>query len=1050
VRITTLGPLAVDGRPVRGDRLAAVIRELIEARGRTVSASLLIDAVWQGALPDDAAGAVQALISRVRRLGLPVIAGPGGYRVPVDEVQVDTVTVRTLVERGRIALRDGDAAAARHDGDEARALFPELPELTGAEATRLFGEVATLRAEAALAGRGPFDERDLRRLVARTPPDEPAVALLVRVLAAQGREAEALEIVEQLRTELADRYGTDPSPVIAQVHLALLRGELGAAPLARTTTGHLPASWRRAATPLVGREQDLAAVTAALAEAALVTVVATGGAGKTRLAAEIARRAARAIRVVELAGLRSPDEVLPAVLAALGGADTAATGSGLGLERRVLSPEERLRVVAPELDGLLVLDNCEHVLEAAAAVVADLLAAAPPEVAVLATSRAPLGLAGEVVHRLATLPDAEALALLESRARAGGATQTWDAERALVLCRRLDNLPLALELAAARLRHMPIDDVLAGLSDRFALLDAALRGLPERHASLWTMVDWSRELLASAERELLQRLAVIPAPFTADLAVAVAGVADVRRGLATLVEQSLLRLEEADGGAPRYRMLETVREYGEARLDTAGDRDKAMAGLVGWARRRSVALAADFIGAGQVRALDGCAADQDNLIAALRWSMAYEDEAAEVDIAMALFQLWTVRGLHVEVSAWARGLLHVDDPAARSRSAILRGRSAGRALPHADRLVWVCVLIGINAGITGPLRLNVLARRALSTVFAERPGEVSARLAALGAALPGLETANPEDNMRGAETLIANSDPYVQGFGFFVRAALSENGGMLESSVGDAVLAYRRFEAVGDHWGMGMAAQLAGSSNGDGLGQDWLRRGERHLKLVGAAQDAQSIRVMLDVQLAQAGDPEAERRLHELAASEQAEKMDAAQANLGLAHLAWQRGRYDEAGRYADSMTRVLTDVTPLGPQPWNMFRVAVMVIHLRIAEAESSPAAAADARAADVLTVARDEVLSAHDGPLLGVWALGGAELAAFRGDVEATRELWALGMRIGASVSRLFPRGEGERLAAALGDEEDREPLLAGARALRPPAVNERIRALMQELLG
>ena len=249
-----------------------------------------------------------------------------------------------------------------------------------------------------------------------------------------------------------------------------------------------------------------------------MTIVATGGAGKTRLAAEVARRAAaagRAVRVIELAGLRSPDEVLPTVLAALGGADTTATGGNLGLERRVLSPEERLRAVAPDLDGLVVLDNCEHVLDAAAAVVADLVAAASPEVAVLATSRAPLGLVGELVHRLTALPDADALALVESRARAGGAVPTWDTERALALCHRLDNLPLALELAAARLRHMPIDDVLAGLTDRFALLDDALRGLPERHASLWAMVDWSRELLAPADRDLLQRVAVIPAPFTA-------------------------------------------------------------------------------------------------------------------------------------------------------------------------------------------------------------------------------------------------------------------------------------------------------------------------------------------------------------------------------------------------------------------------------------------------------------------------------------------------------------------------------------------------------
>ncbi|MEU5674967.1 BTAD domain-containing putative transcriptional regulator, partial [Micromonospora sp. NPDC047753] len=406
MHIATLGPLAVDGKPVRGERLAAVLRALVDARGRAVSVSLLVDAVWDGVPPDDATGAVQALVSRVRRLGLPVVAVPGGYRLPADEVSVDAVEARALVDQAGTVLRCGDVRAARGLADQARALFPEVPELVSAEDTRLFAEVAALRAQAALAGAGPYDEVDLGRLAARTPPDEPSAALLVRVLAAQGREAEALEVVERLRADLADRYGTDPSPVITSVHLALLRGELTAPPVAAPPRQQaritLPAAWRRPMAALVGRERDVKAVTDALAEAPVVTVVATGGAGKTRLAAEVARRTAaggRAVRVIELAGLRSPDEVLPTVLAAFGGADTTATGGNLGLERRVLSPEERLRAVAPDLDGLVVLDNCEHVLDAVAVVVADLVAAASPEVAVLATSRAPLGLLGELVQR---------------------------------------------------------------------------------------------------------------------------------------------------------------------------------------------------------------------------------------------------------------------------------------------------------------------------------------------------------------------------------------------------------------------------------------------------------------------------------------------------------------------------------------------------------------------------------------------------------------------------------------------------------------------------
>ncbi|PYC75081.1 transcriptional regulator [Micromonospora arborensis] len=1059
MQITTLGPLAVDGQPVRGERLAAVIRALADARGRAVSTSLLVDAVWDGASPDDATGAVQALVSRVRRLGLAVVAVPGGYRLPTEDVTVDAIEARALVDQARTVLGSGDVRAARGLADQARALFPEVPELVTIEDTRLFADVAALRAQAALAGAGSFDEADLRRLVARTPPDEPSAALLVQVLAAQGREAEALEVVERLRAELADRYGADPSPVVAQVHLSLLRGELTApavvTPPRQPARIALPAAWRRRLTVLVGRERDVETVGEALTEAALVTIVATGGAGKTRLAAEVARRTAaagRPVRVVELAGLRSSDEVLPTVLAALGGADTAVAGGNLGLERRVLNPEERLRAVAPDLDGLIVLDNCEHVLDAVATVVADLLAVTSPEVAVLATSRAPLGLAGEQVHRLTALPDADALALIESRARAGGAVPTWDTARTLALCHRLDNLPLALELAAARLRHMPIDDVLAGLTDRFALLDDALRGLPDRHASLWAMVDWSRELLAPDDRALLQRIAVIPAPFTADLAAAVAQSTDVRRGLATLVEQSLLTLVEGDG-PPRYRMLETVREYGEARLDAAGDRVPAMAGLVGWARAEAAALAGRFVGPHQVEALDRCAAEQDNLLAGLRWALGQDDEPAAVDVTTALFHLWTVRGLHLEVLAWARALLYVDHPERRLRSAIMRGRASGRPLPDADRLAWTCVVISVNSGISGELRLAALARRALRTLLAERPAEVSPRLTALASALPGFDTSNLERSLKSADEMIAHPDPYVQGLGLFARAAVRENSGMSEESIIDAEQAYHRFEVVGDHWGMAVAAQAAGhffAPRGDARSTEWLARSVRHMDLLGATQDARSVRVMLDVQLAVAGDPEAERRLGETAIPGHAELTDVAQARLGLAQLAWQRERYDDALAHADEVTRTLAGWTGPPVQPRVVLRVAVAVLYLRVAEARRTPGTEAAVQAAALLSLARDEALASKDLPVIGAWASGGAELAACREDVGAARALTALATRIGTHIEMFFPAGKGERLNAALGDEEQREPLLAAWRERPVAAAVTRIRELMDDLLA
>jgi predicted ATPase/DNA-binding SARP family transcriptional activator len=1046
VRITTLGPLAVDGKPVAGARLAAVIRELVEARGRPVSNGALADAIWQGDPPDDTAGALQTLVSRVRRLGVPVVAVPGGYRTPADQVETDVVAVRALGDRARAALRDGDPAAARKDADEARAYFPEVPDLTGSEAARLFSDVATVQADCALAGAGPHVEEDLRRLAGRTPPDEPAVALLVRVLAAQGRDADALSVVESLRADLADRYGTDPSPVVADVHLALLRGELKPR---RNSRSVMPGSWRRPRTAFVGRRRDLAAVESALADAPLVTVVATGGAGKTRLAAEVARRAPGAVRVIELAGVRAPEEVAAAVLSALGGAT-------LSSERRVLGPHERLRAAAADLDGLVVLDNCEHVLDAAATVVADLLDAAPDAV-VLATSRAPLGLAGEVVHRLETLPDAEALALLEARARAGGATPamlqartradgatpgvlqaatraddatpallqartraggatpTGGDEQALRLCHRLDNLPLALELAAARLRHMPIDDVLDGLSDRFALLDDALRGLPERHASLWAMVDWSRELLADDERDLLQRLAVIPAPFTAATAAAVAGRPDVRRGLAVLVEQSLLVIEA--GGPPRYRMLETVREYGEARL---GDRGPAMTGLVSWARLVAVELAGDVVGPRQLETLGAVAREQDNLLAALRWSLATGDEPAAVDLAAALFYPAMIRGLHAQVSAWAATLLHLDDIDARRRSALLRGEGG-----DADRIAWVCLLLVINAGIAGPLRLSALAIRALRAVRTRRAAEISPRNAALAELLPLLNDLPSAATRAEAERLAAHDDPWVRGFGLFARSTIHEIVDGVEFAA-DAEQAYACFEAAGDHWGMGMTAQGIGNSlaaRAAGTSVEWLTRSVRNMELIGAAQEARSVQVLLDTQLALAGDADAERRLHDAVENEQDEDWDHAQAYLGLANLAWQRRDRAAVLRHAGRIVRETADLTDPQPQQRVFLRIAAAILHLAVeggaveGGAVEGGAVEGGAVAASLLADVRDDIDSARDMPSLGGWAIGGALLARQRGDEAAARELWALGRPMGAAVATMFAPAVFAELTASLG---------------------------------
>ncbi|KQS98703.1 BTAD domain-containing putative transcriptional regulator [Cellulomonas sp. Leaf395] len=1058
MQITTLGALAVDGRPVRGDRLVALIAGLLGARGRAVSSAALVEDVWEGIPPDDAAGAVQALVSRARRLGFAIEAAPGGYRLPTDGLRIDVVEAEALLAGGRDALRSGDAARARDLGRDARGLLPAVPDLGDPATARLLADVVTLQAEAGLTlGHVEDMVEDLRRCALRTPPDEPLVALLVRVLAAQGRDAEALEVVEQVRAELADRYGTDPSPVVADAHLALLRGELAAAaPAPHVATVRsvvtMPAAWRRPATALVGRDDAVAQVEAGLSTSALVTVVATGGAGKTRLAGEVARRAAAAggsVRVVELAGLRSPDEVLPTVLAAIGGSDATAARADISTDRRLLTPQDRLRLAAQDLDGLLVLDNCEHVLAAAAVVVGDLLAVASPDVVVLATSRAPLGLVGELVHRLRALPDSDALALLEARARAGRAGLAWNPARALELCHHLDNLPLALELAAARLRAMTVQDVLDGLGDRFGLLDDALRGLPDRHASLWAMVDWSRELLHPEDRDLLQRLAVVPAPFTAETAVAVSGAdpASVRRGLSTLVEQSLLTFDEDDAGLARYRMLETVREYGDVRLDGAGERAGAMGGLVRWAATTAARVGADFVGAGQLAAFDRCAAEQETFLAALRWAVDHGDEVGAVDIASALFHLWSIRGLHVECVQWGMRLLHADDPAARRASTLFQGSATGRALPDAGRATTACVFTAVNAGVATSQRPVALALRAVRRVRADRPHEVSPRVSALAEALPALGSPDLTVSLGAAERMIATDDDFLQGLGLFMRAAVRENSGDASISGDDAREAYRRFQAIGDHWGMGVAAQGIGQwevARGGSDAERWLVESLDQLELVGAMQDVRSLRVQLDLQRALAGDTAALDQLHEVTASTQVDDVDAAQAHLGLAQVASKDGRRQDAIDHAESAASLITPARIPMPQPRVVLLVAIAVVHLRVAALPGTHSAASEARAVELLSVAGADAVGSTDIPVLGTYALGCAELAASRGQADRARELWALGTRLGANLVMFFQLDLGSLAAEALGDEATRQELLDRWRALPPAQAAARVREL------
>ena len=421
----------------------------------------------------------------------------------------------------------------------------------------------------------------------------------------------------------------------------------------RPTTGSVPGSvhgFPAALTTFVGRAGAVSEVAGLLDQYRLVTVTGAGGAGKTRLAGEVAKRVAGRFAdgawLVELAAVRDPAQVPAAVAAALGIRD-----------RQGVAAADALAGALARQQLLLVLDNCEHVIGAAAVLCASLLLACD-DVRVLATSREPLRVAGEARYRLAplTLPDpdnpadpdgSEAVALFADRARRADASFALDGETAPVVARlmaRLDGMPLAIELAAARVEALGVAQLLNRIDDRFTLLEAGDRLAAGRQQSLAATVEWSYRLLDGRERRVFRAVSVFPGPFTLEGAEAVAG-AGAGPAVLHLVDCSLLVPPRAGpDGRSRYVMLETLRAYGAGLLAKAGEGDAAAAALAGYALRMAEdAMAGLTAGTGEVAAARRLDAEDATLRQALEWAMEH-DAAVAPRLAAALAWWWQVRG----------------------------------------------------------------------------------------------------------------------------------------------------------------------------------------------------------------------------------------------------------------------------------------------------------------------------------------------------------------------------------------------------------------------
>ncbi|WP_405999933.1 BTAD domain-containing putative transcriptional regulator [Streptomyces sp. NBC_00829] len=635
--------------PLGGPRLRRLLAVLALRTGRVVSVGELVAGVWDGDEPHDAPAALQALVGRLRRaLGKDAVqSAPGGYRLAAAEDDVDLFVFETLTRRAQtqapqdaartlrtaLALWRGPALADLPDGEYGAR--PEAQRLAAVQ-QRVEADLARGAAEGLVP--------ELQELTAAHPYHEPFRALLIRALRADGRQADALVAYEEARRALADGLGADPGPELTALHRELLETPAPPDPQPR---GNL----RPRLTSFVGRDSELSVIRADLTRSRLVTLTGPGGSGKTRLAEEAAPAADDGAWLVELAPLDDPAALPGAVLSALGLRET--TLIAREGQQTPADPTDRLIEHLTGRAVLLVLDNCEH-LVAVAAGLAETLLTHCPRLRILATSREPLGVPGELVRPVDPLPDPMALRLLAERgaaARPGFRTED-DPEASAEICHRLDGLPLAIELAAARLRMLTPRQIADRLDDRFRLLTSGSRTVLPRQQTLRAVVDWSWDLLEEPERTLLRGLAVFAGGWDLPAAEAVCG--DAAEHLGALVDKSLVTATPTPDGEMRYRLLETIHEYANKRAAEApGVRAAAarahteyFAALVEEADPR-------LRSADQLPWIRRLEADLDNIRAALhRAVVESRDEASALRLVFGMGWFWGLRNYRPEGLSW--------------------------------------------------------------------------------------------------------------------------------------------------------------------------------------------------------------------------------------------------------------------------------------------------------------------------------------------------------------------------------------------------------------
>jgi predicted ATPase/DNA-binding SARP family transcriptional activator len=903
---------------VPGARLRGLLVALALEPGRVVPKATLVDWIWGENPPADATNALQRLVSRLRK-ALPEGSVEGhtdGYRLTVAPDAVDAVRFERLVGQARddddpqrvpllreaLALWRG--AAMQDVGLVESGAFDAA--VTRLERLRLAAMEDRFDAEISL-GHGAELVSDLTDLVAAHPVRERLAAALMRALVAAGRGSEALLVYQRTREALADALGVDPSPELSALHVALLRGDVG-----RRQEEERHTNLRAELTSFVGRDADAAVVRELIAEHRLTTLIGPGGSGKTRLATETARSLLDDLPdgawLVELAAIGADGDVAQATIAGLGLRDAL-----LG-EAQNAEPTDRLIAAIREREALLILDNCEHVIESAAKF-ADRVLGECRRLRILATSREPLGITGEalwLVEPLA-LPEGDAspgeiesspaVRLLRDRAGAVRKDFAVDAHALSTMvrvCRVLDGMPLAIELAAARLRTMSLDQLANRLDDRFRLLTGGSRTALPRHRTLRAMVDWSWELLSDAERTVLRRLSVFAGGASLEAAERVCGGDAVEQEqvlelLTALTEKSLL-VAEGDG-APRYRMLGTIKEYATQRLAEAGESDLARHAHLAYFTELTETADPRLRRAEQVTWLATLGAEHDNISSAMRGALAAGEAHGAMRLAAGAGWYWWLSGHKGEGNELLTAAAAMPGEVADEIRAMVYGlvvlfvSSSGLSDEH-DAAEWIHKAYQLTR--RSPSRYPLLAL----------VGPLERMLEAPDAFLPAWES------------LLDHEDPWVRALARFqlgkMRIVLGQGGRDADTYLETALAEFR---ALGERYGISLAlTELAEriATRGEFAGAcEYYEQAAVVVTEVGALEDvmrmrsrqAQLYRLLGDEEASAAAMAEAQR------CAERVTWPDALiELALAKAELARWGGDAGEAHRQLDVATTMLGD----------------------------------------------------------------------------------------------------------------------------------------------